>query len=49
MYTTIDKEDGTDKFDVVELGITASNGIYSCSWILNPNQETTFLVIGKSF
>ena len=49
MYTSIDNEDGTDKFDVVEFGITASNGVYSCSWILNPNQETTFLVVGKNF
>tara|TARA_B100001123_G_C15180763_1_gene975267 strand:+ start:21 stop:668 length:648 start_codon:yes stop_codon:yes gene_type:complete len=49
MYTVIDNEDGTDKFDLVEFGITASNGNYRCSWILNPNQETTFLVVGKSF
>ena len=49
MYTAIDNDDGTDKFDVVEFGITANNGAYSCSWILNPNQETTFLTVSKSF
>lgn len=49
LYTTIDKDDGKDKFDIIELGITASNDLFSCSWVLNPNQETTFLIVGMSF
>ncbi|MCH7612051.1 MAG: hypothetical protein IIB95_00810 [Candidatus Marinimicrobia bacterium] len=49
LYTTIDEDNGNDKFDVIELGITASNNMFSCSWILNPNQETTFLIVGMSF
>jgi len=48
MYTTVDK-DGSDVFGVVDIGITATNGLYSCSWVLNPNQQTTFLTVGKSF
>lgn len=49
LYTLIDEDNGDDKFDLIELGITASNDMYSCSWILNPNQETTFLIVGMSF
>ncbi len=49
IYTAIDEDNGDDKFSVVEVGVTASNDLYSCSWILNPNQETTFFVVGISF
>ena len=49
MYTTVDKNDGSDIFGVVDVGVTSTNGSYSCSWILNPNQQTTFLTVGKSF
>ena len=49
MYTAVDQKNGDDKFDIVEFGVTASNDKYSCSWILNPNQQTTFLIVGTSF
>ena len=37
------------KFAPIEVGISASNEKYSCSWILNPNSGLAFLVVGKSF
>jgi len=43
-YTVGDDPD----FGVVSLGISASRDIYSVSYILNPDQETSFLVFGFS-
>jgi hypothetical protein len=37
------------KFAPIEVGISASNEKYSCSWILNPDSGLAFLVVGKSF
>lgn len=48
VYTAQDEDNGDDKFDVVEVGVTGSNDKYSCSWIFNPNQKTTFLVVAMS-
>ncbi len=36
-------------FSLVNLGLTVSKGIFSASYILNPNREITFLVFGASF
>ena len=41
-YTT----DG--EFAPIELGVTASNDKYSCSWILNPDSGNAFLVVAMS-
>ncbi len=43
-YTRGDDPD----FGVVSLGVSASRDIYSVSYILNPEQETSFLVFGFS-
>ncbi len=43
-YTIGDDPD----FGVVNIGVTASRDIYSVSYILNPEQETSFLVFGFS-
>ncbi|NQV42903.1 MAG: hypothetical protein HQ506_11170 [Candidatus Marinimicrobia bacterium] len=43
-YTLSDDPD----FGVVSLGISTSRDIYSVSYILNPEQETSFLVFGIS-
>ena len=43
-YTVGDDPD----FGVVSLGISATRDIYSVSYILNPEQETSFLVFGFS-
>ncbi len=43
-YTVGDDPD----FGMVSLGISASRDIYSVSYILNPEQETSFLVFGIS-
>jgi len=37
------------KFAPIEVGVSASNEKYSCSWILNPDSGLAFLVVGKSF
>lgn len=37
------------KFDVIEIGLGLSKESWSVSYIINPNQDTAFLVIGKSF
>jgi len=34
---------------VVAVGINVAKGDYTASYILNPDQETTFLVVGRSF
>jgi len=41
-YTT----DG--EFAPIELGVTASNDKYSCSWILNPDSGNAFLIVAMS-
>lgn len=41
-YTT----DG--EFAPIELGITASNDKYTCSWILNPDSGNAFLIVAMS-
>ena len=43
-YTVKDDPD----FNVVSIGISASRDIYTVSYILNPEQETSFLVFGFS-
>ena len=43
-YTVKDDPD----FNIVNIGITASRDIYSASFIINPEQETSFLVFGFS-
>jgi hypothetical protein len=35
--------------DLVNVSLSLSKGDYSAAYILNPDQETTFLVFGKSF
>jgi len=44
IYTVKDDPD----FNIVNIGITASRDIYSASFIINPEQETSFLVFGFS-
>jgi hypothetical protein len=34
---------------VASIGISVSKGDYSASYIINPDQETSFLVFGRSF
>ena len=34
---------------VASIGVNVSNDDYFASYILNPDKETTFLVVGKSF
>ena len=34
---------------VVAVAINVAKGDYTASYILNPDQETTFLVVGRSF
>ncbi len=36
------------KFSPIEIGITASNEKYRCSWILNPDSGLAFLIVGMS-
>ncbi len=43
VYTT------TGELEAVNIGITASTGSISCSYIVNPQSETNFLVFGYSF
>lgn len=40
--------DGSSTIAPVNAGITLSNDEYSASYIINPDAETTFLVLGKS-
>ena len=40
VYTT----DG--EFDIVNVGLTVSKDIFSASYIINPDLETSFLVVG---
>ena len=37
------------KFEPVSIGISASRDNYSASYIINPDQETSFLVFGVNF
>ncbi|MCW8819687.1 MAG: hypothetical protein OQK61_05175, partial [Ignavibacteriaceae bacterium] len=34
------------EFDIVNVGLTVSKDIFSASYIINPDQETSFLVLG---
>ena len=36
------------EFAPIEVGVSASNEKYSCSWILNPDSGLAFLVVGLS-
>ena len=36
------------EFAPIEIGVSASNDKYSCSWILNPDTGLAFLVVGMS-
>ena len=35
-------------FTAIELGVSASNDKFKCSWILNPDSGLAFLIIGMS-
>ncbi|KAA3658872.1 MAG: hypothetical protein DWQ10_10255 [Calditrichaeota bacterium] len=48
-FYTLEAFDEDDVFGVVNLGISASKESISASYIINPNQETSFLVFGYSF
>ena len=37
------------KFAPIEVGVSASNEKFSCSWILNPESGLAFLVVGTTF
>ena len=46
---TIEGEEEKDSFQVVNIGLTASRDNFSASYIINPDQETSFLVFGVNF
>ena len=48
MYT-IEGEDEKDSFQVVNVGLTASREQFTATYVINPQQETSFLVFGVSF
>ena len=48
-FYTVEDAGDEDAFGVVNLGITASKDAMSVSYIVNPDQETSFLVFGYSF
>ncbi|MBC8322888.1 MAG: hypothetical protein H8E70_04925 [Candidatus Marinimicrobia bacterium] len=45
---TIEPEDENDSFGIVNIGITAQRDLFSAAYIINPQQETSFLVFGVS-
>ena len=45
---TIEPEDENDSFGIVNIGITAGRDLFSAAYIINPQQETSFLVFGVS-
>ncbi len=46
---TADEDESKDSFGVVSIGVSASRDNFSASYIINPDQETSFLVFGVSF
>jgi len=42
-------EEEKDSFQVVNIGLTTSRDNFSASYIINPDQETSFLVFGVNF
>ncbi len=48
MYT-LEEEGEKDSFQVVNVGLTASRDQFTATYVINPQQETSFLVFGVSF
>ncbi len=48
MYT-VETDEEADSFQVVNMGLTASQNQFTASYIINPQQETSFLVFGITF
>ncbi|MBC8346790.1 MAG: hypothetical protein ISR82_04960 [Candidatus Marinimicrobia bacterium] len=48
MYT-MEGEKVKDSFQVVNIGLTASRDQFSATYVINPQQETSFLVFGVTF
>ena len=48
MYT-IEVKDEKDPFQIVNVGFTASRDQFTATYVINPQQETSFFVFGVTF
>ena len=48
MYT-IEGNDEKDSFQIVNVGFTASRYQFTATYVINPQQETSFFVFGDTF